>query len=82
VVDARLRACVVQLLLNLAEAAKLKEKIQAMFNGENINVTEDRAVLHVATRARRDQVPTHRPSCCAPWLTKRDALHATRGLAA
>jgi glucose-6-phosphate isomerase len=26
-----------------------------MFNGEHINVTEDRAVLHVATRARKDQ---------------------------
>ena len=55
-----------QLLLSLAEAAKLKDKIQAMFNGENINVTEDRAVLHVATRARRDQVPTHLPTCSAP----------------
>lgn len=43
------------LLYDLAEEAKLKEKIQAMFNGEHINSTEDRAVLHVATRARREQ---------------------------
>ena len=27
-----------------------------MFSGEHINSTEDRAVLHVATRSRRDQV--------------------------
>lgn len=45
-----------QLLLKLAEAAKLREKIDDMFKGEHINSTEDRAVLHVATRARRDQV--------------------------
>ena len=45
-----------QLLYKLAERAKLKEKIEAMFNGEHINVTEDRAVLHVALRAPRDAV--------------------------
>lgn len=44
-----------QLLLKLAEAAQLPKKIDDMFNGEHINSTEDRAVLHVATRARRDQ---------------------------
>ena len=46
----------VQLLINLADRAKLKKKIDAMFNGEKINLTEDRAVLHVALRAPRDQV--------------------------
>ncbi|KIZ06944.1 glucose-6-phosphate isomerase [Monoraphidium neglectum] len=46
----------VKLLLDLAEASDLKAKTQAMFSGEHINSTEDRAVLHVATRARRDQV--------------------------
>ncbi|KAJ9509876.1 hypothetical protein QJQ45_011515 [Haematococcus lacustris] len=44
-----------QLLLKLAEAANLRKKIDDMFNGEHLNSTEDRAVLHVATRARRDQ---------------------------
>lgn len=44
-----------ELLMKLAEAAGLRGKIDAMFNGEHINVTEDRAALHVATRARRDQ---------------------------
>lgn len=33
----------------------LRPQIDAMFRGEHINNTEDRAVLHVATRARRDQ---------------------------
>lgn len=45
-----------QKLLELAAAADLKGKIEAMFKGDRINSTEDRAVLHVATRARREQV--------------------------
>ncbi|KDP38492.1 hypothetical protein JCGZ_04417 [Jatropha curcas] len=43
-------------LYNLAEAAHLKEKIHHMFNGERINTTENRSVLHVALRAPRDAV--------------------------
>ncbi|KAK9667710.1 hypothetical protein RND81_13G006000 [Saponaria officinalis] len=43
-------------LFKLAEAAHLKEKISRMFNGERINSTEDRSVLHVALRAPRDGV--------------------------
>ncbi|KAL2901066.1 Glucose-6-phosphate isomerase cytosolic [Bienertia sinuspersici] len=43
-------------LLQLAEAAHLKEKINKMFNGEHINSTENRSVLHVALRASRDAV--------------------------
>lgn len=42
--------------MDLAKAAGLKEKIESMYRGDHINSTEDRAVLHVATRARRDQV--------------------------
>src|SRR5438874_1288346 len=45
----------IQLLLELAESAGLRERIDAMFKGEKINVTERRAVLHVALRAPRDQ---------------------------
>jgi glucose-6-phosphate isomerase len=45
----------VRLLLALAEASRLRERIDAMFRGEKINVTEDRAVLHVALRAPRSQ---------------------------
>ena len=45
----------VRLLLALAEASRLRDRIDAMFRGEKINVTEDRAVLHVALRAPRSQ---------------------------
>jgi glucose-6-phosphate isomerase len=41
-------------LVSLGEAARLGEKIEAMFTGGHINSTEDRAVLHVALRAARD----------------------------
>ena len=41
----------VRLLMELASACGLKERIAAMFRGDRINETEDRAVLHVALRA-------------------------------
>jgi glucose-6-phosphate isomerase len=44
------------LLLTLAERAGLRERIDAMFRGDRINVTEDRPALHVALRAPRDAV--------------------------
>ena len=47
----RLTAETVRLLVAVAERAGLRERIEAMFSGEHINVTEDRAVLHVALRA-------------------------------
>jgi len=40
-----------RLLLNLAETSDLRERIAAMFRGDKINITENRAVLHVALRA-------------------------------
>jgi glucose-6-phosphate isomerase len=40
-----------KLLLQLAEESGLKDHIEAMFRGEKINITENRAVLHVALRA-------------------------------
>jgi len=43
----------VNLLVQLAEQSGLRERIDAMFRGEKINVTENRAVLHVALRAPR-----------------------------
>ncbi len=43
-----------RLLVALAERAGLRERVEAMFGGQRINVTEDRAVLHVALRAPRD----------------------------
>ena len=41
------------MLVALADAAGLRERIDAMFAGEHVNVTEDRAALHVALRAPR-----------------------------
>jgi glucose-6-phosphate isomerase len=41
------------LLLQLAEESGLRSRIEAMFRGEKINTTENRAVLHVALRAPR-----------------------------
>ena len=40
-----------KLLVQLATESGLRERIEAMFRGDKINVTEDRAVLHVALRA-------------------------------
>ncbi len=40
-----------KLLVQLAEAAGLRERTEAMFRGDKINLTENRAVLHVALRA-------------------------------
>ncbi len=45
---------VIAALVALAEKAKLRERTAAMFAGEHINVTEDRAVLHTALRLPRD----------------------------
>jgi len=45
---------VVAALIALAERAKLRERTAAMFAGEHINLTEDRAVLHTALRLPRD----------------------------
>jgi glucose-6-phosphate isomerase len=42
-----------KLLLQLADQSGLRERIDAMFSGEKINVSEGRAVLHVALRAPR-----------------------------
>jgi glucose-6-phosphate isomerase len=41
----------IKLLLQLADESRLRERIEAMFSGEKINITEKRAVLHVALRA-------------------------------
>jgi glucose-6-phosphate isomerase len=47
----RVTAETLSLLVALAERAGLRRRIDAMFGGQRINVTEDRAVLHVALRA-------------------------------
>jgi glucose-6-phosphate isomerase len=50
----------IALLCHLADASGLRDRIDAMFGGAKINVTEHRAVLHVALRARL-------PTCCLCW---------------
>jgi glucose-6-phosphate isomerase len=40
-----------RLLIGLSEASGLRGRIEAMFRGDKVNITEDRAVLHVALRA-------------------------------
>jgi glucose-6-phosphate isomerase len=52
----RLTAETIGLLVALAKRAGVAERRDAMFRGEKVNVTEDRAVLHVALRAPRDEV--------------------------
>ena len=44
-----------KLLCDLAKESGLRERIDAMFRGEKINITENRAVLHVALRAPKDE---------------------------
>src|SRR6202012_1013034 len=43
------------LLKQLAEESGLRERTEAMFTGRKINITEDRAVLHVALRAPKSE---------------------------
>jgi glucose-6-phosphate isomerase len=49
-----------RLLLSLAEECDLAARIDAMFRGEKINVTENRAALHVALRAPKGSVDRRR----------------------
>jgi glucose-6-phosphate isomerase len=50
----RVTAETLSLLLKLAEERGLRQRIDAMFRGDRINTTEDRAVLHIALRAPAD----------------------------
>src|ERR1700747_1624442 len=47
----RVTAQTLKLLVQLADESRLRERIDAMFRGDKINITENRAVLHVALRA-------------------------------
>ena len=49
-----------KLLLQLAEESGLRARIDAMFRGEKINITENRAVLHVALRAPEGRIDRRR----------------------
>jgi glucose-6-phosphate isomerase len=47
----RVTETTIKLLLELAQESELRARMDAMFSGEKINITENRAVLHVALRA-------------------------------
>ena len=57
-----------ELLIGLAERSGLRRRIDAMFAGERINVTEDRPALHVALRAARDDVIEVDGENVVPWV--------------
>jgi glucose-6-phosphate isomerase len=50
----RINDTILHLLVNLADKCGLDQRIEAMFRGDEINITEKRPVLHVALRAPRD----------------------------
>jgi glucose-6-phosphate isomerase len=51
----RINEKTVKLLVDLAKESGLRERIDAMFRGDKINITENRAVLHVALRAPKNE---------------------------
>ena len=59
----RITGRTLKLLIRLAEESGLRSRIEAMFSGEKINVTEKRAVLHIALRAPAKGRPS--------WWTER-----------
>ena len=51
----RITGDTLKLLFDLAKESGLRERLEAMFRGDKINITENRAVLHVALRAPKGQ---------------------------
>jgi glucose-6-phosphate isomerase len=85
----RLTSETLRLLLALAEESEVHGRMDAMFRGEHIKRTENRAVLHVALRAPRRSASssTARTSCprctrCSTgWRTSRAGVATARGRA-
>ena len=78
----------VRLLLDLAAQSGLRERIEAMFTGEKINITENRAVLHTALRApkgrddqsgRQERRARACMKCSTAWPTSPTVCAAARG---
>jgi glucose-6-phosphate isomerase len=59
-----------QLLLNLARQANVERMRDAMFNGEKINITENRAVLHIALRNRANRPIVVEDEDVMPFVNK------------
>jgi len=57
-----------KLLLQLAEECRLRQRIDAMFRGDKINITENRAVLHIALRAPRGASVVVDGENVVPWV--------------
>jgi glucose-6-phosphate isomerase len=51
----RITDTTLKLLVDMAKESGLRERIDAMFRGDKINITENRAVLHVALRAPKNE---------------------------
>jgi glucose-6-phosphate isomerase len=64
----RVTAETLRLLVSLASECHLQQRIEAMFHGDKINVTEKRAVLHVALRAGRDASIEVDGENIVPWV--------------
>lgn len=64
----------IQLLCALADEAKLSEAITAMFSGEKINVSEDRAALHVALRTPLPEAAPEFNAAAAQSLAKMESF--------
>ena len=60
----------VRLLIQLAQERGVADRRDAMFRGEKINITEDRAVLHVALRAPRGTADQGGRCRCCPRGTR------------
>jgi glucose-6-phosphate isomerase len=58
----------IRLLLQLAQESGLRDRIDAMFRGDCINVSEKRAVLHIALRAPRDASVIHNGNNVVPEI--------------
>jgi glucose-6-phosphate isomerase len=70
----RMTAETLELLARLAEAAGVEERIRRMFDGERINVTEDRSVLHVALRRSSAPFPNARMDVMPEVLATRGRM--------
>ncbi|MFM0051181.1 glucose-6-phosphate isomerase [Caballeronia grimmiae] len=55
----RITDATLELLIKLAEQAGVTKRRDAMFNGDIVNITEERAVLHTALRAQSPDAPFH-----------------------
>jgi len=72
----RVTPTVLQSLIDLARQSRLEAQRDAMFRGEAINTTEQRAVLHVALRGSADDTPTWAPAVSREVRTELERMLA------